>query len=222
MTDVRHDDAEVSKPVGSPRRIRLFARGDKEWEDILAVFLLSAVAVVTAWCGFQASKWRGEMSISFSRASGARVQASDAARAAGDLQQIDLTLYSQWVVATADGNTELAGFIEERFPPTLATAFAAWDGGEGGPFSQPEYVVPDLARAAELNARADAAFETALKNNQRGDNYALLTVLFALVLFLTAMSQRNALAWAERTLLGLAVIGTVIGLVILFTFPINV
>jgi hypothetical protein len=214
---------ESSAHETTPSRARRLTRTvGKEWQDLLAVGLLSAVAVVTAWCGFQASKWGGEMSISFSQASSARVQASDAARQAGDQRQVDLTIYSQWVVATASDEDELAAYIEERFPPTLATAFEAWDGGAGSPFSQPEYVLPDQVRAEELNARADTAYETALRNNQRGDNYALLTVLFALVLFLTAMSQRKGTEWAEQILLTLAVVGTVIGLVILFTFPIRI
>lgn len=44
-------------------------------------------------------------------------------------------------------------------------------------------------QAAEWSTGTDARFEEALENSQRGDNYSLLTVLLALVLFLTAMSQ---------------------------------
>jgi hypothetical protein len=47
-------------------------------------------------------------------------------------------------------------------------------------------------------------------------------VLFALVLFLTAMSQRQLAPWVGRTLLGLAVVVAVIGVVILMTFPIRI
>lgn len=44
-------------------------------------------------------------------------------------------------------------------------------------------------KATEWSARADARFEEALESSQCGDNYSLLPVLFAPVLFLTAMSQ---------------------------------
>ena len=87
---------------------------------------------------------------------------------------------------------------------------------------QEEYVPAGSVEAAEYSALADAKFAEALANNQRGDNYSLLTVLFALVLFLTAMSQRNIAAWASRTFLGLAIVVGIAGIVILLTFPIKV
>lgn len=194
-------------------------------QDIVGVFLLSITAVLTAWCGFESSKWGGEMSIAFSEASGARIQAASAAGEARSAEQFDLTIYAQWVVANADGDTELAQYIEDRFPPHFAAAFDAWrtDGMvENGPFAREEYVPPGQVEAEELNARADDKFAQALVNNQRGDNYSLLTVLFALVLFLTAMSQRDVKTWIGRALLGLAIVVAVVAIVILFTFPIKI
>jgi Kef-type K+ transport system membrane component KefB len=47
-------------------------------------------------------------------------------------------------------------------------------------------------------------------------------VLFALVLFLTAMSQRDVKTWIGRALLSLALVVDVVGLVILATFPIRI
>ena len=40
--------------------------------------MLSVTAILTAWCGFQASKWSGERAIAFAEASAARVEATDA------------------------------------------------------------------------------------------------------------------------------------------------
>ncbi|GAA1943043.1 hypothetical protein [Microbacterium aquimaris] len=193
--------------------------------DIVAVVLLSAMAVLTAWCGFQASKWGGEMSIAFSQASSARVQATNFDGQARDQRQFDLTVYASWVEAKAAGEDELAAFIEERFQPDFRVAFDAWQAqgaDEGGPFVQDEYVPTGTTEAAEYSARADEKFAEALESNQRGDNYSLLTVLFALVLFLTAMSQRNIAAWASRVFLGLAMIVGLVGIVILLTFPIKI
>ena len=194
-------------------------------QDIVGVFLLSITAVLTAWCGFESSKWGGEMSIAFSEASGARLQAASAAGEARAAEPVALTVYAQWVVATADGKTELAQYIEDRFAPHFAVAFDAWqaDGmAENGPFAREEYVPPGQVEAEELNARADDKFAQALVNNQRGDDYSLLTVLFALVLFLTAMSQRDVKTWIGRALLGLAIVVAVVAIVILFTFPIKI
>ena len=72
----------------------------------------------------------------------------------------------------------------------------------------------------QFTKKADAAYAQALVNNQRGDNYSLLTVMFALVLFLGAVSQRRGPAWAQTALLTLAGVVAVAGVVIMLTFPI--
>lgn len=204
------------------------SRSPARWQrasEIVGVFLLSVVAVLTAWCGFQASKWGGEMSIAFSQASSARIQAAGAEGAARSAQSFDLTIYAAYVEALGDGNEELADYIRDRFTPEFRVAYDAWvDGGqvENAPFAREEYVPEGTVEAQELNDRADEKFAQALENNQRGDNYSLLTVLFALVLFLTAMSQRELAPWVGRTLLGLAMVVAVVGVVILTTFPIRI
>ncbi|WP_396667066.1 hypothetical protein [Microbacterium sp. R86528] len=194
-------------------------------QDVVAVFVLSITAVLTAWCGFESSKWGGEMSIAFSEASSARIQSVAAEGEARDQRQFDLTIYSQWVVAVADGNDQLADYIEERFAPEFAVAFDAWqaDGmAENGPFATDAYVLPAALEAADLSARADQKFTEALENNQRGDNYSLLTVLFALVLFLTAMSQRDVKTWIGRAFLGMAIVVAIVGIGILMTLPVRI
>ncbi|WP_194397409.1 hypothetical protein [Microbacterium atlanticum] len=119
-------------------------------QDVVAVFVLSITAVLTAWCGFEASKWGGEMSIAFSQASSARIQAASANADARSAEQFDLTVYAQWVVASAEGETELAQYIQDRFPPHFALAFDAWQADgmvETGPFVREEYVPPGQVEA---------------------------------------------------------------------------
>jgi hypothetical protein len=165
------------------------------------------------------------MSIAFSQASSARIQAAGAEGAARSAQSFDLTIYAAYVEALGDGNEELADYIRDRFTPEFRVAYDAWvDDGqvENAPFAREEYVPEGTVEAQQLNDRADEKFAQALENNQRGDNYSLLTVLFALVLFLTAMSQRELAPWVGRTLLGLAMVVSVVGVVILTTFPIRI
>ncbi|MFF1540793.1 hypothetical protein ACFVWL_12000 [Microbacterium sp. NPDC058269] len=193
--------------------------------DILTVVLLSVTAVLTAWCGFEASKWGGEMSIAFSQASSARIQAASAESTAQAARQYDLTLYTEWVLAEENGQDELVPFIQERFTEEFAVAFDAWT-AEGrvsrGPLAMDEYVPPGTMEAQELGARADAKFDEALADNQRGDNYSLLTVLFALVLFFAAISQHQAAPWRRRVFLSLAGVIAICGIVTLLTFPIKI
>lgn len=195
------------------------------WREVLAVGLLSVMAVLTAWCGFQSSKWGGEMSIAFSQASSARVQATNMEGQARDQRQEDLTVYGLWIEATAVGDEALANYVEARFSTTLRTAFDAWQADgmvEASPFVREEYVPEGAEAAATLNATADERFQTALTNNQRGDDYSLLTVLFALVLFFAAMSQRKIRQWASWTFLGLGLTAGIIGIAVMLALPIKI
>ena len=80
---------------------------------------------------------------------------------------------------------------------------------------------PGTAEGAEATDRANALQADALDFNEKGDNYSLMTVLFALVLFLAAIAQRGISLLASRIVLGLAGVLALTGLIVLFTFPIR-
>lgn len=218
----------VSEPEvddqSSPRYIPDTSAG---WRELVAVILLSVTAIATAWSGFQSSKWGGEMSIAFSKASTARIEASRADGNANRQLTIQVQLYTQWIAAFADEDEKLSSYLSARFPEPLAAAWTAWielrpqqnPDAPASPFEMPEYVQPDAVASKEADARADGLFQQALDNNQRGDNYTLLAVLFATVLFFAAISGRvkkTANAWF---LLGAGVILFIGAAVTLITYP---
>jgi len=184
-----------------------------DWREVVVVVLLSVTTILTAWVGFQASKWGGAMSISFSQASSARIQAARYEGVANRKTNVQVTLFSQWASAYAANDMVLADFLSERFPEPLATTFPIWlastplQNADAAltPFDLPEYKLPELADAQAADARADAKFAQALRNNQRGDNYTVLTVAYAAVLFFAAMSGRMKSTRGGDVLLGLAI-----------------
>lgn len=203
-------------------------RGGSRWSvENVAVALLAVTAVLTAWSGFEASKWSGEMSISFSRASTQRIEATREATKAEAARAVDLQVFGLWLEATAEENRELADFAEQRFTARFSPAFDEWiaqrplrnpDAAES-PFALDSYVLPGAVEAAEADARADAYFADALADNRRGDNYTLLTVLFALVLFFGALANRfesERRSWAVLTGAGTLLL---VGVVFLVVFP---
>ncbi|MDR6905041.1 hypothetical protein J2X63_000727 [Agromyces sp. 3263] len=209
-------------PAAAPARVSRWRH--RPFIEIVAVAMLSVTAILTAWCGFQASKWSGERAIAFAEASAARVEATDADGEAREARIIDLIIYAEWVTATAQGDTVLADQIEARFTPHFRVAFDAWqsDGEvEPGPFATDAYVPPGSEKSAERSAYAEARFTDALEDTERGDNYSLLTVLFALVLFLTAMAQRDIHHVAAWIMLGLAGLVALAGFVVMLTFPVR-
>jgi hypothetical protein len=200
------------------------ARGPQE---IVAVVLLSVTAILTAWSGFESSKWGGAMSISFSQASSARIEAARHDNDAVTRQAIQVGLFTQWTQAVGQNNTKVSSFISARFPQPLATAFKDWVAtrpltnpyAPRSPFDMPSYKVPDRAAAAAADSRADVKFQEALRDNQRGDNYTVLTVLFAVVLFFAAMSTRITSYVARWVVLGFAIATFLTGVGFLISLP---
>ncbi|HJQ89498.1 MAG TPA: hypothetical protein VJ820_18795 [Propionibacteriaceae bacterium] len=193
--------------------------------ETIVLIVLSVTAVLTAWCGFESSKWSGEMSVAFSEASSSRIEAARQSGIANAGLQADLTIWGVYVQARAQGDTALATYVEKRFTDHFLVAYRAWIAqGEptNGPFKMKEYVPPGTTEAAAADQRADRRFADALVYNERGDNYALLTVLFALVLFFAAASTRLVRPNSQRILLGVAIIFLIAATVILATFPILV
>jgi len=198
-----------------------------DWREIAVVVLLSVTTILTAWVGFQSSKWGGAMSISFSQASSQRIEAARYEGVANRKITVQATIFSQWLAAYSSNDTELANFLSERFPEPLATAFPIWldskplqnPDAAPTPFDLPEYAIPELAQARAADARADARFQQALTNNQRGDNYTVLTVAFAAVLFFAAMSGRMRSTRGGDVLLGLAVVLFLVASSFLIAYP---
>jgi hypothetical protein len=193
--------------------------------ETIVLIVLSITAVLTAWCGFESSKWSGEMSVAFSEASSSRIEAARQSGIANAGLQADLTIWGVYVQARAQGDTALATYVEKRFTDHFLVAYRAWIAqGEptNGPFKMKEYVPPGTTEAAAADQRADRRFADALVYNERGDNYALLTVLFALVLFFAAASTRLVRPNSQRILLGVAIIFLIAATAILATFPILV
>ena len=192
--------------------------------ETVVIIVLSLTAVLTAWCGFESSKWSGEMSIAFSQASSARIEAARQDGIANAARQADLTIWGVYVQARAQGDTALAAYVERRFTPHFQVAYKAWIAQREptiGPFKMKEYVPPGTTEAAATDQRADTRFADALRFNQRADNYTILTVLFALVLFFAAASTRLGRLRAQWIVLGVAIVFLVAAMVILATFPID-
>lgn len=191
------------------------------------MILLSVTTILTAWSAFESSKWGGAMSISFSQASSARIEAARLDGTANVITSVQVGLWLQWLDATGAGNDALAQEIERRFPEPLATAHAEWkqtdpdslENDDSSPFDLPSYVIEERQDAAAADVRADAKFAEALRNNQRGDNYTLLTVLFASVLFFTAMSSRLDSKRSRWTMLIFGMGLALVGIAFLVSFP---
>lgn len=198
-----------------------------DWRELITVVLLSVTAIATAWTGFQATNWGGATSIAFSQASTARIEAARFESVANRKLQIQVSLFTEWLQAYQAQDTALTNFLATRFPEPLASTFPTWletrpfqnPDAPAHPFAMEGYVIPEQNQAGEADARADAKFAEALRNDQRGDNYTVLTIGFATVLFFAAVSGRMTSRTAQWTLLGVGGAGFIFCSAILLSFP---
>jgi hypothetical protein len=166
--------------------------------EIVEVFLLAVVAVMTAWSGYQAAKWDGHQSFDYGEASRLRVEADAAATLGGQQKLLDVSTFNTWIQAEQAGNKELAALYMRRFSPEYHVAFEAWlktdpfksPNAPPGPSFMPEYHNPKTEQAAHLNAEAAKVFDEGTESRDTADRYVRQTVLLATVLFLIAVAQR--------------------------------
>ena len=199
------------------------------WVELLAAMLLSLATILTAWCGYQATRWSGVQAQNFTLATGYRTQAAQTTNQMLIAQNMDVGLFVQYAAAVSTDNDKLAEFLYQRFPTQLRTATDAWlatdplhnPNAPRSPFDMPEYVLPEKAQAAQLEAQAKESFDIANEANEKGDTYVLYTIIFAAVLLLAGISGKFRWRVVDALLLAIGALVFLIGLIILIGSPIR-
>jgi len=91
--------------------------------EIVATLLLALAAVATAWAAYQSSRWHSEQAEAQSASIAARVESARSGDRANEQQEIDVALFTQWVDAYANDETELARFYR---PPGMFHCFGGY------------------------------------------------------------------------------------------------
>jgi hypothetical protein len=178
--------------------------------ELAAVLLLAIATLATAWCGYQAAGWSGDLSERFASAATVRMQAVQSSTQAGQLRIDDLLYFDGWLEAHRAGNEQLASIYRRRFRPEFVPAFEAWIAQRpftnpqaiAGPLYMPEYHSAEQDRSKELHVAADEHYAHGTSAKLYADRYILATVFMAAVLFFAGISLR--LDWRP---LRLAVLG---------------
>jgi len=235
----RLEDLEAAEAKRAESR-----RLDRKFELFEAI-LLSIAAVLAAWTGFQATKWGGVQANSYSQAGASRVESTRQSTLAGQQTTIDVISFTQWLqAAQAEGvlaqpadpdrpyvpePNALSGFLYERFRPEFKVAVDAWiatrprvnANAPPTPFAMPQYQLAASKDAARLEQRAEDQSANARAANQRSDNYVLMTIMFATVLFFAGISSKMDTFRARVFLLGAATTLLLIAIIVVASFPKN-
>lgn len=187
----------------------------------------------------------GEQSVNFSEAGAARTESTRSDTLGGQLIQIDVAIYIDWITAlreelntgaiTGDSlnpytptDGTVSGFLYNRFREEFLPAVDAWlatepiinEAAPKTPFIMDEYVVAQRVEADRLAHVADDKAAQARTANQNGDNYVLTMVLFASVLFFAGVSSKMNRPRNRMLILGFGVTTLTVGLAILVSLPI--
>ena len=190
MTTQGEDDGLLDRIAETVEEVFGHVDGPREpedpWEhrqrvlDSWTAIILGLAAVATAWASFQAGQWSDIQADATSRSAILRNEAARATTEAGRTEVLDNAMWLDWLNAVADGDTQRATFLRERFSPQLRAAHVAWAGQSGAtletarskvppgtPFDQPVYQVADRASANRLADEAEAELAVALARKAR-------------------------------------------------------
>ena len=199
----------------------------RELGEIVEVVILAVVAIATAWSGYQAARWDGRNAFLYGASTELWVRADEAATLGGQQRLVDISTFNTWIEERAQGQDEIADLYVERFSPEFRVAFDAWlatrpfsnPDAPPGPSFMPEYHNEQVERAAELHDRAAETFRSGTEARETEDDYIRLTVLFATVLFLIAVSQRFTYKRVRMAAVSLAAVLMTIALVGVIALP---
>ncbi len=201
--------------------------GHSAWVEILEAVVLAAVAVLTAWSGYQAARWDGKSAASYALASRTTVRAQDEQVLAGQERLYDNSTFNAWVQAKVRGDENLMAIFERRFRPEYAVAFAAWlktdpfhdPTAPAGPIFMTEYKSALSDKAKRLTDEATSHFEKGIAAREAGDAYVRVTVVLATVLLLTALGQRFKIRGPRVGVLVVAFAMLAVAIFWIATFP---
>jgi len=198
--------------------------------EIASAIVLSIAALASSWAAYQAGLWDGEQAAHYSRTNALRTEASRVVLEGDALAGVEAQMFGAWLQAKANNQEQLAAFYEARFPPHFKAAFHRWQqdkplsdpSAPPTPFATSAYKRPGLERSQELERRADKDFKDGEYANAVSDGFQQGATMLALALFFGGIGQVFRGRSARVFLLAVASVTLVVGLLRLFSLPIQI
>lgn len=160
--------------------------------ELLVAILMSCVVIATAWSAYQATLWSGIQVFLLRDSTAAGMKVTMYSIQQGQRTGLDALLFVEYIKALQNNDSELADFYLERVRPELKVAIQAWletnpfenPNAPPHPFVMPEYEKTFAEESAKFAKESEMKLQEAQQANQISDNYVMLTVLFASVLFI--------------------------------------
>jgi len=196
--------------------------------EIVEGIVLAVVAVATAWSGYQAAVWEGRQAHAYGVSTQDGRLATQSSNLAEQQRLYDTQTFNFWLTAQSDGYKQTAAMFAKRFRAEYRPAFAAWlatdpfhnPDAPAGPIVMPQYHNAEQAHALRYELLSEVEFDRGTRARENGDRYVRTTVLFATVLFLTAIAQRFRVRGVRVGILALSTALLTFSLYFVITYPV--
>ncbi len=222
-------DADASRSLANRADSVAERFGKSDWIELAATLLLALATIASAWSAYQATRWGGVQANAYSSAAATRAESVRASNTALAQRQVDVATFVAFLDAYASERPQLQTFYRERAREEFRPALDAWVASvpagtvpEGTPFTRPEYQLAEEQKSEELLAAAEALAAEARAANQTGDNFILIAVLMASVLFFAGVGTKFEGTITRRTMISMAAVVFVLGLIGIASLPQNV
>jgi hypothetical protein len=165
--------------------------------DVVAAVILALATILTTWSAYQSTRWSGIQSDLDSEASAMRLVAAQATSVFAAGVQIDVAMWLAWLGHTIAGDEASAALVEARFRDEVRPAFGEWRAlatdaaiPPDTPFDLEAYAPTDEATVLALNDQAEEVSARARQANRTSDDFVLVTVVMAGVLFFAGVGTR--------------------------------
>jgi len=220
--------SEIVEQNDEPKGGWLNSELTKDMIELLATVIMSIATIATAWSGYQAARWGGEMSVFFNQAGANRTESVRSSITGGQLVMLDITVFTKWLDAAYREDAPLEKFYAERFRDEFKPAFDAWIASDplensdapSSPFSMVEYQVAMIDESIALEEKAAALFQDGLAANQQSDDYIANSVLIASCLFFAGVSTRFKTTIAQLIMIVFGTAMLIYGLYNVFIYPV--
>jgi hypothetical protein len=179
----------ILEAVEPPKRKRGF--------EVACAVILALATTASAWCAYQSKLWGGAQAARGNAAIRAGREQAVSTLAAFQWRAFDASMFITYMQARLETNRATEDFLAQRFRPEMKTALEAWlkldplnnPSAPPSPFKMAEYEQKELAEIARQQALGDEALKGSRQARMYSDDYVLLTVLFASVLFFGGIAR---------------------------------
>ncbi|MCL2002589.1 MAG: hypothetical protein FWG72_01130 [Oscillospiraceae bacterium] len=205
--------------------------------EFVVVVMLGITAVATAWSSWQGGLHGSQMDQKYTLANNLSGEANTMYNHGVSQMTQDMMLWNQlmglgidYAFAELRGDEEEIEKLDYKYTQIMSDSVseefaAAIEWTEGfedymSPFDNEDFVLSYFGAYAELYEESEAMMEAGNQNNTHSDNQGLVSVIYAVVLFLLGISASFKGVKEKYILLAVSGVGFVVATIFMFTIPI--